>query len=69
MQHLQTTAPEKTFEEWLEELAQVTSTETRFPLDECRRMIRAADAKTWWEDGFPPFATFRETYCNENDGE
>lgn len=61
--------PHMTFEEWLEELALVTSNETKFPIDECRRMIRAADARTWYDDGFTPYATFRETYANENDTE
>jgi hypothetical protein len=42
----------KTFEEGLEELAEVTSRETGFRLEECRRMIRSLEKVIERQDGF-----------------
>jgi len=69
MESIQTDKPVLTFEAWLEELAQVTAREAEMTVERARSIISRPDAKTWWEDGFSPFATFRETYSTENDGE
>lgn len=31
--------------------------------------LNTKEARQWFEDGFTPYQTFRETYQNENDGE
>lgn len=67
--HIQTEKPVMTFKAWLEELAQVTAKETGMTIDKARFIINKGDAKTWWSDGYTPFATFRETYNNENDSD
>ncbi|HLZ16320.1 MAG TPA: hypothetical protein VKQ08_04745 [Cyclobacteriaceae bacterium] len=69
MEHIQTEKPILAFEVWLEELAKVTAEQTGMTLQRARSIMRPADAKTWWRDGYTPFATFRETYNNENDSD
>jgi hypothetical protein len=69
MEAIQTQSPALTFEAWIEELAQVTARETGMTIERARSIISRPDAKTWYDDGFTPFATFRETYNNENDSD
>lgn len=56
---------EKTFEEWLEQLIVVTADHTGKKESEIK--IDEAEARKWFDDGFDPYQTFRETYQNEND--
>jgi hypothetical protein len=60
MQHLQNEAPALSFEEWKQQLIDVTAEKTNQLATEIK--INDANAREWWQDGFTPYATFRENY-------
>lgn len=62
MQHLQTETPLLPFDDWYVELVRVTARETGMHEVEAICIINRDEAKKWWEDGFSPYCTFRETY-------
>lgn len=53
------------FEAWKAELIRTTAKETR--LQESEIKINDQEAREWYEGGFTPYVTFRETWQNEND--
>ena len=69
MQHLQTEKPVLSFDDWKVELVRISARETGTPEVTMIALINFDEAKKWWQDGWSPYATFRETYSNENDSE
>lgn len=55
------------YEQWKAQLIEVTAKETGRPAHEIK--INDDGARSWFEDGFTPYQTFRETYQNEQDTE
>lgn len=48
---------------WLAELRRITEESTG-----CKKFsINSAEARKFYDDGFTPYQTFRETWSNEND--
>jgi hypothetical protein len=60
LDHLQTEKPVMTFEEWKQELINETAKHTG--RDASTIKIDDREAKVWYDDGFTPYCTFRETY-------
>lgn len=60
LQHLQTDEPIMPFEDWLVELATLIAKEFKIDRLSAMRRISIDEAHEWWQDGFTPFATFRE---------
>ena len=56
---LQTDKPKLSFEEWKAELIRITAEETGKSANDIRL---GEGAREWYDDGFSPYATFRETY-------
>lgn len=56
-----------TYEQWKADLIVVTADYTGRKESEIK--INDEEAIKWFNDGFTPYQTFRETYQNENDGE
>lgn len=52
---------------WKNELIEVTAKETGEDVSTIK--INDTEARQWFDDGFTPYQTFRETYSTENDGE
>lgn len=59
-QHLQTEQQTVSFTEWLSDLYSITANETGLDLHHIK--INTEEAKKWYNDGFTPYVTFRETY-------
>lgn len=57
---LQTEKPILTFEVWKDELIKVCAQQTNTPIAEIK--INDDAAREWYNDGFSPYATFRETF-------
>jgi hypothetical protein len=61
IQQLQTDEPTMSFEDWYVALAKVTAEKLNIEVLAAQRRINVHAAYEWWEAGFTPFATFRET--------
>lgn len=55
------------FQDWLDQLKQVTADKLGIEPSEVR--INSDAAYEWYKSGFTPAQTFRETWNNENDTE
>jgi hypothetical protein len=53
------------FKAWINELIRVTGEEIGEP--ETAIKINMSEARKWFDDGFTPYQTFRETFNNEDD--
>lgn len=60
IEHLQTEKPILSYEDWLQELKVITARETKTDIADVK--INDAGAREWYEDGFTPYCTFRETF-------
>ncbi len=61
--HLQTEKPTISYDDWIVELANLFAKAEGIdsPMA-ARKYINFEKAKEWYDDGFTPYATFRETY-------
>jgi hypothetical protein len=62
IKHLQTEKPTLSFEDWYGEVIRLFSDAWEIEQTAVVRRLSLAGLKEWYDDGFTPYATFRETY-------
>lgn len=65
--HLQTDEPTMEWEEWYLELATLVAKALNIDKIAATRHIKVEEAQAWYKDGFTPFCTFRENFCDLTD--